>query len=253
MENIESNQPLKVQEVTPYDYLEEGKKRQIAKMFDRIAPSYDRINHIFSLGFDYYWRKKAIQLLKEDEVKNLLDVATGTGDFALSAVKRLPVEEIIGIDISKRMLQIGKKKILNKKQANKIKLQEGDVENMEFESNTFDAVTVAFGVRNFENLKTGISEMHRVLKTGKKVVILELGIPRSFLISGLYKIYFKGFLSKMAGWISRDRDAYKYLNSSVNAFPEKEAFTDLLSETGFKNCKWQALTSGICNLYSGTK
>jgi demethylmenaquinone methyltransferase / 2-methoxy-6-polyprenyl-1,4-benzoquinol methylase len=242
-----------VQDVKPYQSETEGKKKQISTMFDRIAPSYDRINHLFSLGFDVSWRKKAIREIKKKPLDNLLDVCTGTGDFAITSAKKGVAKQITGIDISKRMLQIGQKKLANKGLAQQVKLEYGDVENMTFADNTFEAITVAFGVRNFENLEKGLIEMKRVLKPGGKVIILELGMPRSNMFKNLYKVYFQKFLSNAAGLISKDREAYQYLNKSVDAFPEKEQFTEILNKIGFNNCKWDSLTAGICILYTGEK
>lgn len=238
--------------VTPYKESKLGKKQQIARMFNNIAWRYDFLNHFLSFGIDHYWRKKAIQTLKNNQVHLLLDVATGTGDFAISALKLNP-RKIFGIDISADMLEIGRKKIRKKNLQDKIELLESDSEKLLFEDNKFDAVAVAFGVRNFEYLEKGLIEMLRVLRPGGKVVILEFSKPSSAFIRSFYNLYSK----KIAPWIGKkisgDAEAYTYLHKSVDAFPSGKEFTAVMERCGYKNCRIQALTFGVVSIYTATK
>jgi demethylmenaquinone methyltransferase / 2-methoxy-6-polyprenyl-1,4-benzoquinol methylase len=238
--------------VVPYKEEASGKKEQVAKMFNSISGNYDFLNHFLSLGIDIIWRKKAIKMLKSHQPKVILDVATGTGDFALEALKLNP-EKIIGVDISEGMLDVGRKKMVEKKVDHLIDLQKGDSENLPFEENKFDAIIVAFGVRNFENLERGLGEMLRVVKPGGKVVILEFSRPRSFPFKQLYSFYFKFIVPKIGRLVSNDRSAYTYLPESVQAFPDGNHFTQLLSRLGYQNTTCKPLTFGISSLYTGTK
>jgi demethylmenaquinone methyltransferase/2-methoxy-6-polyprenyl-1,4-benzoquinol methylase len=238
--------------VVPYKEEKAGKKEQVAKMFNSISGNYDFLNHFLSLGIDISWRKKAIQLLKSTQPKLILDVATGTGDFALEALKLNP-DKIIGIDISEGMLNVGRKKIKEKNLEQRIELIEGDSENLPFEQNKFDAVIVAFGVRNFENLERGLSEMLRVLRPGGKIVILEFSKPAGFPFRQLYHFYFKFILPKIGRVVSRDQAAYTYLPESVQAFPDGNQFLDILQRLGYKNTTCKPLTFGISSLYTGIK
>lgn len=240
-------------EVTPYQKEDEGKKEQVAEMFNNISGSYDFLNHFLSFGIDNSWRKKAVDQLKELNPKVMLDVATGTGDFALMANKRLKPDLITGIDISEGMLQVGLKKMKEKGLSSKIHLQYGDSENMPFEDNRFDAITVAYGVRNFENLLLGLQEMYRVLNTGGKTVILEFSNPQKFPVKQAFSLYFKHILPGIGRLVSKDNRAYTYLPESVKAFPEGEAFLSILKSAGFKNCKQVLLTGGISTIYIGEK
>jgi len=238
--------------VVPYKEETSGKKEQVAKMFNSISGNYDFLNHFLSLGIDITWRKKAVKLLKPYQPKLILDVATGTGDFALEALQLNP-ERIIGIDISEGMLEVGRKKMKDKKVDDRIQLQLGDSENLPFEENKFDAIIVAFGVRNFENLERGLSEMLRVVKPGGNIVILEFSRPRQFPFKQLYHFYFKFILPRIGRWVSNDHAAYTYLPESVQAFPDGDQFVELLSRLGYKNTACKPLTFGISSLYTGTK
>ncbi len=238
--------------VVPYKNDEATKKVQVAKMFDAISGNYDFLNHFLSLGIDIQWRKKAIQLLASGKPKIILDVATGTGDFAIEALKLNP-DKIIGVDISEGMLDMGRKKMEAKGYAPTIELISGDSENLPFEENKFDAVIVAFGVRNFENLEMGLSEILRVMRPGGRVVVLEFSKPRVFPMKQLYSFYFKFILPKIGKLFSRDASAYTYLPESVQAFPDGNDFLSILSKLGYKNAACQTLTFGISSLYTATK
>ena len=228
-----------------------SKKLQVAKMFDNIAKSYDFLNHSLSFGMDFYWRKKAVSKLTNNP-KKILDVATGTADFAIAATKMKEVQ-IIGIDISEKMLEIGKNKIKQKGLENLIKLQLADSENLPFESGSFDGITAGFGVRNFENLQLGLSEMCRVLKEGGIAVILEPSKPKAFPVKQIYSAYFHYILPFLGRLISKDNRAYNYLPESVDAFPENEKFIEILKEVGFTKVQHLPLTLGIVSLYIAIK
>lgn len=241
-----------VMEVKPYKNLSGSKKEQVARMFDGISHRYDFLNRVLSLGIDRIWRKKAINLLRPLQPKIILDVATGTGDVALAAL-RLKPEKIIGIDISEGMLAIGRKKIENRKQSDKIQMLCADSENLPFEENKFDAVTVAFGVRNFENLERGLAEIRRVLRPGGMLVVLEFSKPAPGLFSRLYVFYFKHILPRIGQWLSGDKSAYTYLPESVDAFPYGEAFIAVLQKVGFKDTTCKPLTFGVSSVYTARK
>lgn len=238
--------------VKPYGETELNKKQQVALMFDKIAHKYDFLNHFLSLGIDILWRKKAISLLKKAQPKQILDVATGTGDLAIEALKLNP-EKVTGIDVSAGMLELGKEKIKAQQLDSKIELLQGDSENLPFTHNSFDAITVAFGVRNFENLKKGITEMNRVLKPGGQVVVLEFSTPERFPFKQLYHFYFRTILPLIGKLISKDPRAYSYLPESVKAFPNKKDFAGILQECGFHEVKFLPLTFGIATIHTGYK
>lgn len=238
--------------VVPYKEDSAGKKQQVARMFDSISGNYDFLNHFLSLGIDIRWRKKAIKLLATDNPKRILDVATGTGDFAVETLKLNP-EHVIGVDISEGMLDVGRKKIKERGLEDKIDLRLADSENLPFEENKFDAVIVAFGVRNFENLEKGLAEMHRVLKPGGRVVVLEFSKPTAFPLKQLYQFYFTSILPRIGKLISKDPAAYTYLPESVRAFPDGARFTGILNKVGFNKTECKPLTFGISSLYTGTK
>lgn len=229
-----------------------SKKDQVAKMFNNISRRYDFLNHLLSLGIDKTWRKKAVGVLQSIKPKQILDVATGTGDFALQAMELNP-QKIIGIDISEGMLEMGRKKIAAKNLQSKIELIRGDSENIPFGHNKFDAVTVAFGVRNFENIQRGLSEILRVLKPGGMVVVLEFSKPSMFPFKQIYNFYFRFILPRIGSIVSNDKAAYTYLPKSVEAFPDGEDFLHILHDVGFKNTKCSSLTFGISTIYIGTK
>ncbi|HZX74953.1 MAG TPA: bifunctional demethylmenaquinone methyltransferase/2-methoxy-6-polyprenyl-1,4-benzoquinol methylase UbiE [Cyclobacteriaceae bacterium] len=238
--------------VVPYKEDISGKKEQVAKMFDNISRRYDFLNHFLSLGIDIQWRKKAIKTLKPLQPKLILDVATGTGDFAVEALTLKP-DQVIGVDISEGMLEVGRKKMHERNLDKQVQLRSGDSENLPFEENKFDAVIVAFGVRNFENLEKGLAEMLRVVRPGGKVVILEFSKPTAFPMKQLYQFYFRFILPSIGKVISRDRAAYTYLPESVQAFPDGDNFVKLLAKTGYKDTTCKPLTFGISSLYTGTK
>jgi len=238
--------------VVPYKDQKEGKKEQVATMFNNISKRYDLLNHVLSLGIDIIWRKKAVKLLKKDQPKLILDIATGTGDFAIEALALNP-DKIIGVDISEGMLAQGRIKLKKRGLDHLIELQTGDSEKLLFEDNKFDAVIVSFGVRNFENLSKGLADMYRVLKPGGKTVIVEFSKPSSFPMKQIYNFYFKHILPKIGKIISKDDAAYTYLPESVQVFPDGQKFLDVLENVGFKNTKCKPLTFGISSIYIGEK
>ncbi len=239
--------------VQPYSDNHSSKKTQVTLMFDNISRRYDFLNHFLSLGIDRYWRKKTVNFLKNKEHNIILDVATGTGDLAIAAYKVLKSRKITGIDISEKMLEIGKKKIATKYPQAGIELMAGDSEKLNFGENLFDAVLVAFGVRNFENLEKGLNEIHRVLKPEGWFVMLEFSKPAHFPVKQLYGFYFKNILPVIGKMFSKDSGAYKYLPKSVNEFPEREHFLEYLRKSGFIHCSFETLTFGIASIYTGQK
>ena len=239
--------------VVPYEQSGQSKKEQVAGMFDQIAFRYDLLNRFLSGGIDVYWRKRAIRELKDSRPQFLLDVATGTADIAIMSWKYLQPEKIIGIDISEGMLQLTRDKIAKLLLSNKIELKQGDSEAINFPDNTFDAVTVAFGVRNFQNLEQGLSEMLRVLKPGGKAVILEFSRPKQVIFKGLYDLYMKIVCPGIGKWLTNNRAAYQYLHHSVKAFPEGETFLHILQQVGFSETSLKRLSLGICTIYCGRK
>ena len=221
-------------------------------MFNNISKRYDFLNHFLSLGIDKIWRKKAIAELKELNPKKILDIATGTGDFALAALKINP-QEVVGIDISEGMLAVGKDKMIAKKVDNIISMQLADSENLPFKDNYFDGLTVGFGVRNFENLEKGLAEMLRVIRPGGKAIILEFSKPKKFPIKQVFGFYSKYFIPFFGKNISKDEKAYAYLPESVEAFPEGENFKAILTKVGYKNVISKLVSGGIATIYIGRK
>jgi len=238
--------------VLPYKTQDGTKKEQVAQMFDNISPKYDLLNRVLSLGIDIYWRKVAVKQLKSLKPKLILDVATGTGDFALEALSLQP-DRIVGVDISEGMLAVGRQKVQKAGLNKKIELQQGDSEGLAFPDSTFDAVTVAFGVRNFENLEKGLADMQRVLKKGGKLVVLEFSQPQSFPFKQIYNFYFKNVLPFVGNTVSKDSAAYTYLPESVQAFPYGAAFLKILEKVGFSQVYAKSLTFGISSIYVATK
>jgi demethylmenaquinone methyltransferase / 2-methoxy-6-polyprenyl-1,4-benzoquinol methylase len=239
--------------IVPYKDSELGKKQQVAGMFNDIAFRYDFLNRFLSAGIDVRWRKKAIKQLENIQPKTLLDVATGTADVAIMASGMLKPDKITGIDISDGMLDIGRKKIQKLGLQHTIELLNGDCETINFKNDSFDAVTVAFGVRNFENLEKGLSEIKRVLRPGGKLVVLEFSKPRSAVVKTMYNLYMKFICPGVGKLFSKNRDAYKYLDESIQKFPEGKNFTDILDNLGYRNTYSKPLSLGICSIYCGEK
>lgn len=229
-----------------------SKKEQVADMFNNIAGKYDFLNHFFSLGIDKGWRKKAITSIADIQPGTILDIATGTGDLAIAASKLNP-KNVTGIDISSGMLEIGKQKIKDSGLDGTITLQLGDSENLAFADDSFDAITCAYGVRNFENLEAGLREMCRVMRPGGRLAILEFSHPKTFPVKQGYQFYFKYILPFLGKLVSKHKTAYSYLPESVMAFPEGQRFADILTQCGFKAAKARPLTLGITTLYTATK
>ncbi len=238
--------------VVPYNDEGSSKKEQVAKMFDNISGRYDFLNHFLSLGIDKGWRRLAIDQLRPIKPSIILDVATGTGDFALQALTLKP-QKVVGVDISEGMLSVGRKKVQERKLEQTIELQRADSEELPFAEHKFDAVTVAFGVRNFENLQRGLSEIYRVLRPGGMSVILEFSRPTAFPFRQVYSFYFKFILPKIGRIVSKDKAAYTYLPQSVEAFPDGAEFLDIMKEVGFKQTKCKSLTFGVSSIYTGIK
>jgi len=222
-------------------------------MFDVIAGKYDFMNRALSLGIDVGWRKKAINLFKRDKPQHLLDVATGTGDMALLAAKLLQPQKITGIDISEKMLEIGRQKVAAQKGATQIDLLPGDGETINFGTDTFDGVMVAFGVRNFENLEQGLAEIKRVMRPGALLVILEFSRPKWVVAKTFYDVYMGMVAPQLAGLFRQNKQAYQYLNNSAKAFPDREKFVQILNRAGYSDTTFKPLSLGICSIYTGRK
>lgn len=239
-----------INKVTPYNS-EATKKSQVEDMFDNIAPKYDLLNHVLSMKIDVLWRNTLVKMMKNDSPQEVLDVATGTGDLAIT-IERGTGAKVIGLDLSQQMLNVGVIKIKKLKLDGKISMQKGDAENLPFEDNRFDAVSVAFGVRNFENLTKGLAELRRVVKDNKSVYILEFSKVEGFL-APFYMFYFKNILPAIGRLVSKDNRAYTYLPDSVNAFPFGEKMKQILLDTGFKKVEYKKLSLGIATIYKATK
>ncbi|GAB3688395.1 bifunctional demethylmenaquinone methyltransferase/2-methoxy-6-polyprenyl-1,4-benzoquinol methylase UbiE [Spirosoma flavus] len=238
--------------VVPYKDKDTSKREQVAEMFDNISPKYDLLNHVLSGGIDILWRKRAIRELKPFAPKTILDVATGTGDFAIEALSLKP-QKIVGVDISEGMLAIGREKMKKRGVDSIINLRLGDSERLPFADNEFDAAIVSFGVRNFENLQTGLTDMQRVLRPGGMCVVLEFSNPRQFPFKQLYGFYSRTILPLIGRLVSKDSSAYTYLPESVQAFPDGPDFLRIYEAAGFTNTKWIPLTFGIASIYVGHK
>lgn len=237
--------------VVPYQNKNAGKKDQVRDMFNNISHRYDFLNRVLSFGIDIYWRRRAIRELKRDHPKQILDMATGTGDFAIACLAANP-DRVVGVDLSPGMLSYGHKKMEAKGLTDKIQLLEGDAEKILFPDATFDAITVAFGVRNFENLLQGLQEMNRVLKPGGKLIVLEFSQPKPWF-AAFYNLYFKHILPRIGKIFSKDFAAYNYLYESVQAFPSGDAFLQVMDQASFKERKQIPLTFGVCSIYIGKK
>lgn len=242
----------KQEEIKPYG--KEGEKgKLVEEMFDNIAPTYDTLNHRLSWDIDKGWRKKAIRQLLPFQPKAILDIATGTGDFAILSVKELRPQRMIGIDISEGMMKIGQKKVEAEGLQHIVSFKKDDCTHLSFDDNSFDAVTAAFGIRNFQNLDQGLSEMYRVLKPNGHLSIVELTTPVSFPMKQLFKLYSHTMLPIYGKLISKDTSAYSYLTKTIEAFPQGEVMLDILRKAGFKNASFKRLTFGICTMYFATK
>jgi demethylmenaquinone methyltransferase/2-methoxy-6-polyprenyl-1,4-benzoquinol methylase len=239
--------------IVPFKHSTQNKKEQVAEMFDSISGRYDFMNRFLSAGIDMTWRKKAIRKLQKYKPKRILDVASGTADMALLAAQILKPETILGIDVSEQMLEIGRKKIEKERLENVIHLQKGDSEAINAASDSFDAVMVAFGVRNFENLEKGLSEMLRVVKPGGRLIILEFSKPRWKAMRSLYNLYMGIIAPAVARWFRQNKEAYQYLNASANAFPERQQFVEILNKLGYCDTGFKPLSLGICCIYTGKK
>ncbi len=240
------------EKVVPYEHSSLTKKEQVEMMFNRIAFRYDLMNRLLSFGIDVKWRNKMLKLLTDARPSKILDVATGTADVALMLVKLNP-QQIIGVDISQEMIEVGRKKIKDEGKEKIISLIQADAENLPFPNNNFDAVTVSFGVRNFETLEKGLNEIYRVLKPDGRLIILEFSKPKTFPFKQLYSFYFTAVCPIIGKWITGDKEAYNYLHRSVEAFPEGDNFIKVLSDSGFQTIKCKPLTFGISSLYSASK
>lgn len=238
--------------VNPYKNSDLGKKEQVTKMFDTISKEYDGLNRVISFGIDIKWRKKVVEIVKKQQPKTILDIATGTGDLAINLAET-SAEKIVGLDISPGMLEVGKEKVKAKQLDNRVEMIIGDSENMPFEDNTFDAITVAFGVRNFETLENGLKDILRVLKPGGTFVILETSVPTKFPFKQGYKVYSKFILPSIGRLFSKDKTAYKYLSESASVFPYGEALNNILRNIGFINVEDKPQTFGVATIYTASK
>ncbi len=239
-------------EVKPYRP-EGSKKEQVAEMFNAISPKYDALNRILSAGIDQSWRRKTLREIRATGALNLLDVATGTADLALALAKGIPGSKVVGVDISAGMLEVGRSKVRARDLEGRVRLDLGDGEQLPYEESSFGAVTVAFGVRNFENLEQGLRDMRRVLEPGGTLAVLEFSQPTAWPLRSLYLFYFKNILPRIGRLVSKDASAYTYLPNSVQAFPYGEAFAAKLREAGFKSVRVRPLTFGIASLYLAIK
>lgn len=243
---------MEKKEVKPYGDSNKSKKEEVAQMFDNISGNYDFLNHFLSLGIDKIWRKKAVKMLREINPTKILDIATGTGDFAIESLALDPTE-VVGVDISEGMLQKGREKMVKRKIDHIISMRTGDSEDLLFDDNYFDALTVGFGVRNFQNLEAGLAEMLRVVRPGGKLIILEFSKPKRFPIKQYYAFHSKYIIPFFGKTISKDASAYTYLPESVAAFPEGKDFEDILVKLGYKNVETKQVAGGIASIYSGIK
>lgn len=240
------------EKVTPYKNSDLGKKEQVTQMFDTISKDYDGLNRVISFGIDIKWRKRVVAILKEKRPVNILDIASGTGDLAINLVKT-GAEKVIGLDISAGMLEVGKKKVAEKQLDKRVEMMLGDSENLPFNESSFDAITVAFGVRNFETLEKGLKEIQRVLKPGGTLVVLETSVPTKFPFKQGYRFYTKFILPKIGRLFSKDPSAYAYLSESASIFPHGEDFNNILRKTGFIGVENRPQTFGVATIYIATK
>ncbi|MDF9830178.1 bifunctional demethylmenaquinone methyltransferase/2-methoxy-6-polyprenyl-1,4-benzoquinol methylase UbiE [Parabacteroides sp. PF5-6] len=241
------------EKILPYKNAKEGKGDQVERMFDAIADKYDQLNHTLSLGFDKGWRRKAIRTLKPYAPKEILDIATGTGDLAIALYKELQPDQVIGADISEGMMRIGREKVAAAGYADAIRFEWQDSLWLNFPDNRFDAVTAAFGVRNFEDIRQGIGEMYRVLRPGGRLMILELTTPERFPMRQLFALYSHTVIPLIGRLVSKEKNAYDYLPASIRVVPQGRVMTGLLEEIGFRDAQVRTFTFGICSLYTATK
>lgn len=237
----------------PYNQ-EQSKKEQVEIMFDNIAPTYDKLNHIMSLNIDRIWRRRVMRIVRRAKAHKIMDVATGTGDLAIAMAKRVDRTQILGVDLSEEMLAVARRKIEKQGLEERIMLAKGDAENLDMvTSESIDAATVSFGVRNFENIERGLSEIYRTLKPGGKLVVLEFSMPKNRLVRWVYSQYAHRLLPRIGGMISKDKRAYTYLPDSVEEFPAPERFAEILRGVGFKSVKARSQSFGIAYIYDATK
>lgn len=229
------------------------KKEQIEQMFNNIAPKYDLLNHLLSIGIDKLWRRRMISLVRNHSATKILDVATGTGDVAISMARKIERSNIIGYDLSEGMLKVAQMKIEKAKLSSQITLIQGEAEKLPFDSDSFDAVTVAFGVRNFHNLNEGVSQMARVLRSGGALYVLEFSTPKNGVWASIYRLYMHNILPAIGSLISKDKKAYKYLPESVDEFPSVEKFITMMNSVGLKNSRAISLMGGVAHIYIGEK
>ena len=241
---------MKVEEIKPYNG-EGGKAKQVEEMFDSIAPAYDFMNRAMTLGIDRWWRRVAVRMVGKTHPQHILDVATGTGDFAIDLYRKLQPQQVVGIDLSQGMLDVAREKIARRGLSDDITVQQGDCLALPFEDGSFDAVTVAFGVRNFEHLLQGYKEMHRVLEPGGMLCVVELSTPRNRVVRWFYDLYTLHIIPWMGSLKSGDRSAYRYLPQSIAAVPQGDDMLAIMREAGFTNCKIKRLTLGTCSIYVG--
>jgi len=240
--------------IKPYGEGSDSKKEQVARMFDGISGRYDLLNRLLSMGIDIRWRRVALRMLRERGLPaRVLDVATGTADLALALATDLPEAEVIGVDLSEGMLGVGRQKVERNGLRSRVRLEQADAENLPFEDGSFDAVTVAFGVRNFENLDKGLGELQRVLRPGGHLMVLEFSRPTSPLVKGLMNLYSRSLMPALGGWLSKDRAAYAYLPASVQVFPEGDAFEQRLKQAGLQPLRQRRLSMGISSVYIARK
>tara|TARA_Y100000034_G_C6813711_1_gene365902 strand:- start:196 stop:927 length:732 start_codon:yes stop_codon:yes gene_type:complete len=239
--------------VTPYQGSSQSKKQQVEKMFDNISGNYDGLNRVISMGTDISWRKKVVQMVKDHRPETVLDIATGTGDLAIQIAETADAKKIVGLDLSEGMLKVGRKKIMSKNLQTQIEMIQGDSEALPFEDNSFDVITVAFGVRNFETLELGLSEIYRVLKKGGLFIVLETSVPTKFPFKQGYKFYSSLILPTIGKLFSKDKEAYTYLSKSAAEFPYGEKFNNILKKIGFINVASDPQTLGVATIYNASK
>ena len=236
----------------PYNS-QQSKKEQVQLMFDNIAPTYDKLNHLFSFSIDRLWRSNVVRKVRRMKPERILDLATGTGDLAIKMAKRIPQAKIMGVDLSENMLAIAAEKVRRQGLDDHIALYQGDAEELHLTDSVVDVVTVAFGVRNFANIEKGLSEIMRSLRSGGYIVILEFSTPRNFIIRKLYSLYSNHFLKPVGGLVSKDKKAYDYLPYSIVEFPEPEEFMNMIRQIGFQKCHRHSQSFGIAQIYIGQK